>query len=141
MDKGRDFPPEMVRVAKLIAKWRKERVSMEPMPQQLWKKAVALADEHGVGPTSRGLKIDFGGLQRRCERHRQQRIAAPPSAPADEAVRFVELSTSPLAPPTTPTEASVELCRPDGAQMTVRLPAGAAIDLGGLVTSFLRQDR
>ena len=60
MDQGRALPPEMKRVAKMIQTWRSQRPTVQPMPEELWLKAITLADAHGLGPTSRGLKIDFG---------------------------------------------------------------------------------
>ncbi len=141
MKKVQDVPSEMARVARKIARWRDERTSHEPMPEHLWKQAVALAADYGVGPTARGIKVDFGGLRNQCERRLQGRLSAPGCPSEDEAVRFVELAAAPMAETTMATETSVELSRPDGAAMTVRLPAGAALDLGGLVTSFLGQDR
>ncbi|MCP3956617.1 MAG: hypothetical protein GY719_02065 [bacterium] len=130
MSQRQAIPPEMARLAKQIATWRAERERFGPMPAKLWSEAVELAEQYEVGPTARGLKIDFGGLKQRVERAReeQESVAAEAtsaattderSLPEEEPVRFVELPDVPLMAPAS-TETTVEVTHPDGAAMTAR---------------------
>jgi hypothetical protein len=49
-----------------IAQWRETRTHRgAPMPAPLWSAAVDLARRHGVGPTARGLGVDYATLKRR----------------------------------------------------------------------------
>ena len=53
------------------------------MPAMLWTAAVALARQHGVGPTARVLGIDYAALKRRVATNSQPATDAGPT--------FVEL--------------------------------------------------
>ena len=152
MKREEKLPVEMGRVAERIARWRAERTRLGPMPQELWRAAVELAGDHGVSATARGLNVDFGALKKRVDRDREQkrgrgRCALEPSsygheAGTSEAVHFIELDGSALVTEPSPARGtSVELSRPDGATMTVRLGGEAAVDVGALVESFLRSVR
>ena len=147
MSQRHEIPPEMKRLAEQIAAWRAERERFGPMPVELWREAVELAEEYDVGPTARGLKIDYGGLKQRVERAREEQeraveemgraSAVVKTVAAEEGpVRFVELPGAPLMAPAS-TETMVEVTRPDGAAMTVRLPSDGSLDVGVLVSSFL----
>jgi hypothetical protein len=47
--------------------WRETRPKLEPMPQELWDAAVALAGEHGVYRVARALRVDYGKLKQLLE--------------------------------------------------------------------------
>jgi hypothetical protein len=51
-----------------IEQWRKTRPHRNvPMPDVLWAAAVAAAEQHGLYPTARFLRVDYGALKARVE--------------------------------------------------------------------------
>ena len=72
-----------------IARWRETRTHRgAPMPAALWVAATALARQHGLYPTARALRLDYGSLKKRRDAAGADRVASP---------TFVEL------PPARPT--------------------------------------
>ena len=51
-----------------VARWREARPHRgAPMPATLWAAAVALARQHGLYPTARTLRLDYGSLKKRLD--------------------------------------------------------------------------
>jgi len=68
-----------------IAQWRETRTHRgAPMPATLWAAAVDLARQHGLAPTARALRLDYGTLKRR--------LAAAGLGRALATATFVDLS-------------------------------------------------
>ena len=105
--------------------WRRTRAKRGPIPAPLWTEMADLARLHGINPIARALRLDYYSLKRQVELTR--RIQAP-AGPA-----FVEVS---VVPPVPSPECAVELERPDGARMSVRLSRHE--DLVALSESFWR---
>ena len=77
-DSPRPTPLEKTRDR--IEQWRKTRpYANTPMPAVLWRAAVVAVQEHGLYPTARALRVDYGALKT----HVQAASAPPPT--------FVEL--------------------------------------------------
>jgi hypothetical protein len=82
---------------------------------------VALVAQHGVYGTARALHVDYGTLKR----HVDQGAARAPARP-----RFVELPAAPVA-----AAALIEVARPDGSTVRVRLPGRTLSE----IADFTRQ--
>jgi len=106
-----------------IEYWRRTRQKLSPMPADLWTEAAALARVLGVSPVSRILGLGYDALQQRAR---------------TGGAGFVELSGAQLVAGASAADRGpvVEVAAPDGARLTVRLPAGSALDLGSLVVAF-----
>jgi len=120
-------------LAQRLAGWRAQRGRGQRIPEELWKAAAELARTHGLNRTAAALKLNYYGLQRRLQGGRAWSIGSTGPAPA----RFVELP--PLAgssPATVP--GTVELLRPSGARLILRLPTANPRQLLPLVQAFLR---
>jgi hypothetical protein len=116
-----DIPHNMRRLYRRFKRWRSAHTGRLPIPERLWAAAAELAREHGVFPTAKALRLEYGKLKQRVEaavpaakgRMAKARTAAPrrtrsrpPRPPA-----FVEL----LAPrPGSSPECRVELEGPRG---------------------------
>jgi hypothetical protein len=51
-----------------IARWRETRAYRgAAMPAALWAAAIALARQHGLYPTARTLRVDYGALKKRLD--------------------------------------------------------------------------
>ena len=109
------IPHNMRRLYRRFERWRSAHTGRLPIPERLWAAATELAREHGVFPTAKALRLEYGKLKQRVE-------AAVPAAKARAAVphharlrsqppTFVEL----LAPrPSGSPECRVELEGPRG---------------------------
>jgi len=122
---------QLVALYERISRWRSNRKKLHPMPAELWKEAEALARELGVNPVSRALNLNYQSLRRRLRTD----IASPDCASGTPVPRFVELSGAQILglPTSGPV---VEVSNGSGDRLTVRLPAGAVLDVAGLVAAF-----
>jgi hypothetical protein len=124
-------PINMQKVYRRLERWRNAHTGRLPIPKRLWAAAVKLAREHGVCPTAKVLRLEYGKLKRLLEsaspaaktqagRRRRTGSPAPPA--------FVELMTSPAAGQS---ECLIEL---EGRRGKVRIQwkGTTAPDLGGL---------
>lgn len=106
------------------------------MPSELWEEATALARSLGVSPVCRALGLGYASLQQRVRGSSEPRSLAVPQSMGG----FIELSRTPLVGASLQGEEAwgvvVEVVAGDGARLTLRLPAGSALDVAGLVTAF-----
>ena len=70
-----------------IEQWRRTRRHLNtPMPAALWNAAVAAARQHGLDPTARALRVDYGALKTHLE--------ASDARPALPMPTFVEVTSA-----------------------------------------------
>ena len=117
----------MERVRRRIDEWRKTRVTRGRMSEELWRAAVALAREHGVYATARGLRVNYDSLK--------ARVGAAGKPRKGLASTFVELSGG-LAIGPTPAGSVVELAGPSGEKLVIRLAGGGEFDVAELCREF-----
>ncbi len=67
-----------------LAAWRQRNKPPKPIPDDIWRAAVELSHQLGLGTVSRELKLDYGCLKRRA------------SEPEPAPVEFFELLAEPL---------------------------------------------
>ena len=127
-----NIPHNMRRLYRRFERWRSAHTGRLPIPERLWTAATELAREHGVFPTAKALRLEYGMLKQRVE-------AVVPAAKARAAVSrrtrsrprpptFVEL----LAPrPGSSPECRVELEGPRG-RMRVEFKGLATAELVAL---------
>ena len=74
-----------------ITRWRETRTHRgAPMPAALWTAAIAFARQHGLYPTARALRLDYGSLKKRRDAVGAGRVSSP---------TFVELPAARPMPP------------------------------------------
>jgi len=131
--KGPGLPAGVNLLRKRIDEWRRTRDRRTAMPADLWEEAVALARPGRAWAVARALRVNFQALQRRI-------AETAPGAPGPGAATgtFVEFSGAQVlgAAPGGTTGTVVELSDGGGIRMTVRLTAGAALDVPRLVAAF-----
>lgn len=126
---------DIVALRNRIDQWRQNRTKNSPMPEELWRQAVALARQQGLGPVSRGLRVDYGKLKIRYDQ-----LADHDSGPIPTfSDGFVEIDRAHLASPND-TTVTLELSAPDGAKLVVRLNGREPVDLLGLAQAFWRRE-
>ena len=106
------------------------------MPKELWDAAVAAAHEHGVWAVSRALRVNYESLRGRIEGETRDGRSE-----TGEAGGFVELDGLQILGAAERAGAVVELSRPDGAKMTMRLEGAGARDVVALADAFWRAER
>ncbi len=87
------------------------------MPAALWAAAVALARQHGLYPTARALRVDYGALKKRMDAADAGRVASP---------TFIEL---PAARPTGLGPCVIDLEAPRGGRMRIEVTGVTVADL------------
>jgi hypothetical protein len=66
-----DIPPDMQNLYRRFARWRNAHSGRLPIPERLWTAAAELAREHGVFPTAKALRLEYGKLKERAETKRR----------------------------------------------------------------------
>lgn len=107
-----NLPGPVTAVGRRIDAWRRTRPKRGPMPEALWREAAQLAQAHGIHPIACALRLEYYALKRHVDGARRPEATAQPA--------FVEVSVCPSAPAP---DCVVEMERPDGARMRVRLPS------------------
>jgi len=138
--KPADIPHGMRRVYRWFERWRSAHTGRLPIPKGLWAAAVELARQHGVFPTAKALRLEYGKLKQLVEAAgpvaRSRRAKAPTAAPrharSTAPPTFVELLTSPAAGLA---ECLIELEGRRG-KMRIQWKGTTAPDLGGLSRAF-----
>ena len=87
------------------------------MPAALWAAAVVLARQHGLYPTARALRLDYGALKKRLDAAGAGRAPLP---------AFVEL---PAARPTGLGPCVIKLEAPRGRRMRIEVTGVTVADL------------
>lgn len=135
-----DISNSMRKVYRRFERWRSAHTGRLPIPKGLWAAAVELARQHGVFPTAKALRLEYGKLKQLVEAagpvarsrvakastaaSRRSRSAAPPT--------FAELLTSPAAGLA---ECLIELEGRHG-KMRIQWKGTTAPDLAGLSRAF-----
>ena len=126
-----DLPPQLHRLTQRLKAWRSKRKPGQRIPEALWKAAGGLARLHGVNPTASALGLSYYDLQGRMTAGVGS-TQSPTTVPT-----FVELPAPPLARSVTD-PGTLELTRPSGARLVLRLSIATPRHLLPLVQAFLR---
>jgi hypothetical protein len=144
-----------------VGQWRRTRQRRTRVPEELWVDAIWLAKRLGVYRTAHAVGLPYESLKRRLGEERSAHMRSKAdlghgmmsrtavvttgkgaTAHNDERVGFFELGhvgdASPV--PTTATTV-VEVADGSGRRLTVRLGAGVAIDVAGIVVAFGRRTK
>ena len=62
-----DISPDMERLYRRFERWRSAHTGRLPIPERLWTAAAELAREHGVFPTAKALRLEYGKLKQQAE--------------------------------------------------------------------------
>jgi len=129
MARPRNAPTEedLAPMREQITAWRAVRRTRDPMPEELWAHAVALAQAHGACPIARAFGLDYKSLKTRMAKAAEPNGLVRPT--------FVELpATRASAPVAVPT---IEITAADGSRMCIRLEAGHGREAARIVAAFL----
>ena len=110
--RSRDLPVALHAARRQLDRWRSQHRPHTRLPEELWRKATALARRHGLNRTATALGLKYDSLKKRIE----AQVVAPSKAeepPCD----FLEFLGSPMA--TRSCECTIEL--DDGSGTIVRI--------------------
>lgn len=79
-------PPALDRGRREIEQWRRQQSGRRRLPRELWAKAVALAQVHGLNRTARTLGLKYASLRQRLAVKTGDAVQRAPIS-----YRFVEL--------------------------------------------------
>jgi len=118
-----NVPNAMRKVYRRLERWRSRRTGRARIPEALWAAAGELAQQHGINPVSKVLRLEFNQLKRMAES--RERVAPKRGALSPA---FVEL----IAPQTAGTrECVIELEGLRG-KLRIELKGTAVADLAGV---------
>jgi len=120
-----------------IERWRKTREKRTAMPEQLWKEAARLAQEHGIHPIARQLHLSYDSLKYHASKAPIRKRAKSQAQTRD----FVELSPIQLVSSPQCSSAVVHLEDSDGSKLLIQLPQGSALDVQSLTESYWTRKR
>jgi hypothetical protein len=128
MARRSDLSPELDDLHRRLLRWRSSRTKKGRIPEGLWLEAARLARVVGVSRVANALGLGFKGLKERTEG--KKKPAAVTKGPS-----FVEIDAGPISFPGA--SLAVEVERPDGMKLTIRLSGAAPLDLAALVDAFV----
>ena len=121
------------KLARRLTHWRTSRRPGCRIPEDLWRAATRLARTHGVSPVSTALRLGYYELQRRLAA-----ASATTGAGGDDSAgpHFI-----PLVPHERHWEGrTLEVLKPCGQRLILRLADGAADELVAVLRTFLRPE-
>jgi hypothetical protein len=127
-------PPELLKLACSLGRWRKSAHRGRCIPEALWEEAARLARTFGVSRISAALKLSYYDLQRRAQG--EGAVSARPQA----SPTFIQLPASALSGGPDP-RGKVEVVHPCGARLILHLSEGKVEELLPLLQAFLGQRR
>ena len=118
---------DIERIRRRVEHWRRTRVKIRPMPEELWEAAATVARKHGVNCVANELKLNHTSLSKRVRAGKGD----------DDGNGFVEVDLVGGAV----SQAVVELTDESGAQMTIRTVGDGGVDVMGLAREFWSRGR
>lgn len=131
--KKSELTQDIAKEKKRIEHWRRTREKRTHMPKELWSAAVALARVHGVYAISQALRVRYDSLKQRLGATKAS-TAKKRGRPRKKKQGFIELE--PAWSGVGPSQCVVELRKPNGMTMTIRMPDTCTLDVGKLTDSF-----
>lgn len=133
-------PDDLARLAARVSEWRAAHPDRnQPLPAALWQEIAPFRERYPDQRLCRVLHVSTHSLRKHGGPSRHQPHPRPGSGPC-----FVPLVSAPEAPvpaaspSLTETVIRLALERPDGARLTVSLPAQFHTELAAVVASLLR---
>ncbi|KFB67856.1 hypothetical protein [Candidatus Accumulibacter vicinus] len=123
--------PQLADAAAALAEWRSPLPRSSRIPEELWSRAIALAERHGVAKVAVALKLDYTSRKRRLTRTGKRPVAGERSVPQSPA--FVELDFG-LA--LAPAACVLVLSDRHGRALRIELPRAASSDIAEVARSL-----
>ena len=132
--KHADLPSQIGEILARIQAWRSSRKSGAPMPEDLWREAGDWAAKVGINPVCKALGLSYADLKKRLQ---PKQVLGVLQLPKSVQPTFAALDGAFFTSEMSPVGPVVEVTKPDGGRLVVRLALGSAVDTLGLLQSFL----
>lgn len=130
------IPADLLELKTRLDVWRANRQhNREQIPEQLRQAAVEMTRQYSPGLVRRVLKLDPWRLNRSAAK---QTARKKPQATFFKLPSEIALPETGSSAPQTATGSRLLLERPDGARLTLSLPALDLVSINRLCTDFLR---
>lgn len=86
---------ELVEIKEALEDWRRHRRGRDPIPSELWSKAVELAGRHGVGAVAASLRLDHAKLKSKLAKKAASLPVPAQRGASAVQTTFVELFSTP----------------------------------------------
>ena len=123
-------PARLAIARRRIEQWRRRQPGRKRLPQELWSKAVTLAQTYGLHRTARTLGLKYDSLKKHLKA-----AGTDASKPVEAKPDFIELLPRQTIP--SPIECVIELEDGDGVKMRMQLKGVGVSEL----VSFARRFR
>lgn len=134
------IPTELLELKARFDHWRATRKSKhEPIPDDLRSAALEMAQRYSTSLAQKVLKVQVWHLKKRVAAKRAPRAAGPKLSKQvffklpTEAVLPAPVSAAPVG-----ADCRLQIERPDGARLTLTLPALDLVSINRLAAEFLR---
>ena len=127
--------PQLADAAAALASWRniRPRNAGARIPEELWSRAIELAERHGIAKVAVALKLDYTSLKRRLSATATEKRAAGGERPSPPSPDFVELDFGlPLAAPA----CILILSDRHGRALRIELPRAGSRDIAEVARSL-----
>jgi hypothetical protein len=109
--------------------WRSRQRKRARLPQELWRQAIALAHEHGLNKTARGLGLNYYSLKKHLDQAGADELIGSKSEPD-----FIDLLPSVMSSGSI--ECTIEWADGGGATVRMHIKGAGLPDLASLAGVF-----
>jgi hypothetical protein len=128
------IPAELLDLKARLDQWRENRKYLrEPLPDDLRQAVIAISQKYPGRLLRHILKIDPWRLNRSMAKK-----PAHAANPKKQQTAFFKLPTDAVLPAPAATDCRLQIERPDGARLTLTLPALDLVSVNRLAADFLR---
>jgi len=114
--------PDIRELRKKLEHWRKnKKESNQPIPRNLWERAIKLARKYSVSPVARALRLSYTNLKEKTYPKTEKKMP------------FIEFNPSqPMIP-----EAMLEIENSKGSRLRIHFKGDTDFDLAGIAKEFM----
>jgi hypothetical protein len=114
--------PDIKELQKKLEHWRKnKKENNQPIPRNLWERAIELARKYAVSPVARALRLSYTNLKEKTYPKKEKKIP------------FIEFNPSqPMMP-----ETMVEIENAKGSKLRIHFKGGTKFDLAEIAKEFM----
>ena len=124
-----NIPVALSTARRQFDQWRSRQRKRARLPQELWRQAAALAQEHGLNKTSRALGLKYYSLKKHLNQASADGLVAAKAEPD-----FIELLPGVMMPGSI--ECTIELADGGGSTVRMHLKGAGLPDLASLAGVF-----
>ena len=123
------IPVALSAASQRFNQWRSRHRKRTRLPKELWRQAAALAREHGLNKTARGLGLEYYSLKKHLDEMTTEEVI-----PAKAEPDFIELVGGVMTPGST--ECTIEWSDGGGSTVRMHIKGAGLSELASLASVF-----